>query len=61
MINSTGMSRNAETFELPDLDDPIVPCTPDCDGVISISVAIIFLAMVPGVVDLDAPKNTKCR
>ena len=58
---SDSYQMSSKTFELRDLDDPIVPCTPDCDGVIGIPVAIVFLALVPGVIDLDAPKHMKCR
>ena len=60
-MNDSSNIGSDKKFELPDLDDPIVPSTPDCEGVIGIGVVIVFLAMVPGVVDLDAPKHQKCR
>jgi hypothetical protein len=42
-----------EPFALQNLEDPIIPATPDTTGVAAVIVGIIFLAMVPGVVDTN--------
>lgn len=55
----TSSAIKSRSFALPDLDEPISPCTPDMGGVQVIAVGIVFLALVPGVVDLETPQTCK--
>jgi len=58
IANNTSLSTvTKQSFKLANLDEPIAPCTPDLGGVQVIAVGIVFLALVPGVVDLETPHN----
>ena len=61
MTNIDNFSKSSnlqrQNFKLMDLDDPIAPSTPETHGVQLVAAGIVFLAMVPGVVDMDTPNR----
>lgn len=50
-----GISQNTAVsdFRLQDLDDPIIPATPDTSGVQAIAVGIVLLVFLPVAVDTN--------
>lgn len=44
-----------EGFELPNLDEPIIPATPATNGVQAIVVGVVLLVFLPVVVNTQAP------
>jgi hypothetical protein len=55
----TGAAQQAGPvpFMLPDLEDPIVPATPEASGVQVIAVGIVLLVFIPVAADVRCPQE----